>query len=315
MSTTDAAHDLHAGRPVSDDPHRGPRLDFVGLDVLWLQVTGTVCNLACTHCFITCGPKNDSHPVMSTESVLAALDEARERGVKEIYFTGGEPFLHPEIERLIEATLEHGPLSILTNGVLIDDECARRLRALSDASAYGLELRISVDGASPGENDPIRGRGTYEKIMRGAACLQRAGLLPVFTVTTVLAAYDQSEGREAFLEHLRSRGFTQPRVKFIPPFEIGREERRARRARQGEATAPPSGPEHLHPDALFPGEEWDLLCGSSRTVTARGVYPCPILIEESGARLASTLEESLVPIQLNHSACTTCHREGFSCRT
>lgn len=293
-------------RPVSGHPHRGPALDFVGLDVLWLQVTGTVCNLACTHCFITCGPKNDSHPFMETDEIVAALERGRELGVKEVYFTGGEPFLHPDIEQLIERTLEHAPLSILTNGVLLEPTVAARLKSLEQASDYSLELRVSVDGTTRQENDPIRGRGTYVRIMQGARNLRAAGLNPIFTVTTVHAAYDDSSGREAFLEHLRTEGFSQPRVKFIPPFHIGREERRGG-----------AYPEdyRLHLDELYEGEEWDLQCGSCRTVTAKGVYPCPILIEEDGARMGDRLDDTLRPIELNHPACATCHQEGFSCRT
>lgn len=264
MNESSNATSTLRARPVSSDPHRGPALDFVGLDVLWLQVTGTLCNLACTHCFITCGPKNDSHPFMETARVLGELDRGRELGVKEVYFTGGEPFLHPDIELLVERTLEQAPLSVLTNGVLIDADRARRLKELERASDYSLELRVSVDGTTPEENDPIRGRGTYEKIMLGAENLRRAGLNPVFTVTTVHAAYDDSAGRETFLEHLRRHGFAQPRVKFIPPFHIGREERR------GGAYAEDT---RLHPDELYEGEEWDLQCGSCRTVTAKGVYP------------------------------------------
>jgi hypothetical protein len=66
---------------------------------------------------------------------------------------------------------------------------------------------------------------------------------------------------------------------------------------------------------LFDGEEHVLMCGSSRTVSARGWYPCPILIEEAGARMGDSMAEANRPIRLNHSACVTCHAEGFSCRT
>ncbi len=292
--------------PVSSSAHRGPTLGFRGLDVLWLQVTGTVCNIACTHCFITCGPKNDSHPIMETQSVLDALEQARGLGVKEIYFTGGEPFLHPEILKLVEATLVHAPLSILTNALLLDDETCAGLARLERNSRYSLDLRVSVDGTTAEENDPIRGRHTFRRIMEGAHRLYRHGLNPVFTVTTVHAQYEGNEGRVQFLESLRELGFDRPRVKFIPPFHIGREEERG-------GAYPPGF--QLSPGDLFEGEEQYLQCGSCRTVTAKGVYPCPILIEEDGARMASEIHDTLVPIELNHPACTTCHAEGFSCRT
>lgn len=292
--------------PVSDHPHRGPVLDFRGLDVLWLQITGTVCNIACRHCFITCGPKNDSHPIMGTDAVLQALVAGERQGVKEYYFTGGEPFLHPEVMRLIGATLQRGPLSILTNGILIDTKRAAQLAEAARASEYGLDLRVSLDGTTSEENDPVRGRGTFEQILAGARELMKAGINPVFTVTTVHAQYNGSDGHVHFMGRLRDLGFPRPRVKFIPPFQIGREARRSQ--------AYPEG--FLLSEGDLVEESPELLqCGSCRTVTAKGVYPCPILIEESGARMTGSLDEALVPIELNHPACVTCHQEGFSCRT
>jgi MoaA/NifB/PqqE/SkfB family radical SAM enzyme len=292
--------------PVSSDPHRGPVLEFGGLDVLWIQVGGTLCNIACTHCFISCGPKNDSHPMMRRDEVQALLERAETLGVKEYYFTGGEPFLHDEIEALIADVLRQGPLSILTNALLIDDARASRLAWMAESSPFGLDLRVSIDGLDATENDPSRGRGSFDKILAGARHLNDHGLNPVFTVTTVHAKYAASRGRGEFMQHLRHLGFERPRVKFIPPFRIGREERR------DEAYCD----EHrLGPQDLLAGGENALQCGSCRAVTARGVYPCPILIEEDGARMGAALEEGLRPIALNHPACKSCHQEGFSCRT
>lgn len=292
--------------PVSSTPQRGPALELAGLDVLWIQVTGTLCNIACTHCFISCGPKNDSHPMMSRGEVVKLLKRAQAMGVKEYYFTGGEPFLHPEIETLIAEVLCQGPLSILTNALLIDDARAARLASLSEASRFSLDLRVSVDGMNAAENDPIRGRGTFEKILAGARRLDRQGLNPVFTVTTVHAKYAASTGRGEFMQYLRELGFERPRVKFIPPFRLGREERR------DEAY---SDEYRLGPHDLGVDGGGALQCGSCRAVTARGVYPCPILIEEDGARMGASLEDGLRPIELNHPACKSCHEEEFSCRT
>lgn len=285
---------------------RGPALPFIGLDVLWLQVAGTLCNIACRHCFITCGPKNDSHPLMSLEQVRASLDEAHRVGVKEYYFTGGEPFLHPEIMTMVQWALAQGPLTILTNALLFDDEKAAALGTLFRASPYSLDLRVSLDGTSPEENDPVRGKGTFAEIVAGAKMLVSAGINPVFTVTTVHATLEASEGRMAFVQALGELGFERPRVKFIPPFLIGREARRS--------SAYPEGAV-LGEGDLMPDEERVLLCGASRTVTANGVYPCPILIEEHGARMGDRLPDTYVPARLGHPACVTCHVEGFSCRT
>ena len=283
-----------------------PTLPFIGLDTLWLQLTGTVCNIACLHCFISCGPKNESHPMMDTGLVMRTLEEGARRGVKEYYFTGGEPFLHPDIFPIITRTLAHGPLTILTNGILIDEETAKRLGEIFQRSRYSLDLRVSLDGTTPEENDPIRGKRTFAKIMAGAQNLLSEGINPVFAVTTVHADLAEDEGRVRFMEMLRGRGFTPARVKLIPPFKIGREERRG---------GGYEGYEYLQEGDLYEGEEWDLQCGSCRMVTQKGVYPCPILIEEPGARMGDTLEGTLGPIKLDHPACYTCHVEGFSCKT
>lgn len=283
-----------------------PELDFKHLDVLWLQVTGTLCNLACTHCFISCGPKNDSHPYMTVEQVEAALDEAATMGVKEVYFTGGEPFMHPEIRTLIERTLRMAPLSILTNGILIDDETASWLGQTFKNSQYSLDLRVSLDGTTPEENDVIRGRKTFEQIVSSIVRLWNHGVNPVVTVTTCHTELADASGRNRFIDLLKERGITKPRLKFLSPFKMGREERRDEGYKDYE---------RLVDGDLLADEEDDLQCSSCRMVTAKGVYPCPILIEVEEARMGDSIGEAAIPIKLDHPACYTCYVEGVTCRT
>jgi hypothetical protein len=105
---------------------------------------------------------------------------------------------------------------------------------------------------------------------------------------------------------VRSRGIEQPRLKFLAPFKIGREERRGGGYEEWE---------RLVEGDLLPGEEEALQCSSCRMVTSKGVYPCPILIEHDDALMGQTLEEGLVDIELKHQACYTCHVEGVTCTT
>ena len=95
-----------------------PRVELKSLDTLWFQVGGTLCNLACTHCFVSCSPTNHTHEFLTLAEVRRYLGEAAQLGVREYYFTGGEPFLNPEMEAILEATLAVGPASVLTNGPL-----------------------------------------------------------------------------------------------------------------------------------------------------------------------------------------------------
>ena len=86
------------------------------LDALWVQVAGTVCNLTCAHCFVSAGPDNQRQRLMSRGQVASRVSEAALLGVREFYFTGGEPFFHPEILEILADALPHGACTVLTNG-------------------------------------------------------------------------------------------------------------------------------------------------------------------------------------------------------
>jgi sulfatase maturation enzyme AslB (radical SAM superfamily) len=121
-------------------------VELTSLDTLWFQAGGTVCNLACTHCFISCSPTNHTHELMRLDEVERYLEEAVRLGVREYYFTGGEPFLNPDMEAILEATLRIGPASVLTNGLLLDP--ARCARSRSTATTPPPTTRSAARGRS-----------------------------------------------------------------------------------------------------------------------------------------------------------------------
>src|SRR6267142_6349442 len=100
---------------------------FRHLAALWVQVTGTLCNLQCVHCINASGPREPWLPPLAADTVRRYIAEAAGLGVKEIYFTGGEPFMHPQIMALRAFALERAPTTVLTNGTLITDAVADAL--------------------------------------------------------------------------------------------------------------------------------------------------------------------------------------------
>jgi MoaA/NifB/PqqE/SkfB family radical SAM enzyme len=285
---------------------QGPLVAFRALDTVWIQVTGTLCNIACRHCFVSAGPKSVSLPVMSRAQVEAALDEAVGLGARDAYYTGGEPFLHPEIRGLVDLALERMPLSILTNALLIDDAVAAWIGDRFRESRYSFDLRVSLDGMTAEQNDRVRGKGVYDRVLAALGRLARAGVTPVVTVVEHEDGLKAAEARVEFTEFLRGLGFAHPRVKFLPLLRIGREERRTRGYLERE---------RLDPEPLAPEIEDTLICGSSRTVTARGVYTCPILVERADARLGDSIREAGRDIRLDWRACHTCVADGLRCAT
>ncbi len=283
-----------------------PQVELRSLDTLWFQVSGTLCNLACSHCFISCSPTNRTHDHMPLAQVEGYLSEAAELGVKEYYFTGGEPFLNPDMEAILEATLKVGPATVLTNGLLLNKARCQRLAALASSTEYSLDLRISLDGYSAESNDPIRGGGTFERVLKAAANVAAVGFNPVMTVTEVHLENATHSGRRRFLDLLRGCGIERPRLKILPVFHIGAEAERS--------GAYESWQQLSEDDA--PDGSWDhLQCSACRMVTDQGVWVCPILVNEPGGRMGERLADTLDSFTLDHQACWTCHVDGVSCRT
>jgi MoaA/NifB/PqqE/SkfB family radical SAM enzyme len=283
-----------------------PEAPLYALDTLWLQVAGTLCNLQCAHCFVSSSPTNHSFEMMSLPEVRASLAEAEALGVKEYYFTGGEPFLHRDILEILQAALALGPVTVLTNGVLIKEETASGLKRLSDGSDHSLDVRISMDGLDAATNDAVRGAGTYGRILEGVRHLVAAGLDPVVTVTEACVGAETTEGRARLLDLLREVGLPRPRLKVMPLLRLGAEALRTRGYEAGES---------LRGETLTRADTEALACATGRMATARGVYVCPILVDAPEARLGARLQETLRPFTLEHSACYTCHVQGLSCRT
>jgi len=279
---------------------------MVALDTLWFQVAGTLCNIECTHCFISSSPSNHSHEMMTVAGVEHWLAEARTLGVREYYFTGGEPFMNRDMIAILEVTLRQGPATVLTNGMLLRSETCVRLRELFDASEYSLDIRVSLDGFDADSHDAIRGRGVWDKVMAGLRNLADVGLTPVITVTTAAEGVQTGEGRARFLDLIRSFGFSKPRLKVLPLFRIGAEERRTRAYADWE---------RLSADMLTDSDASVLQCSSCRMVTSKGVYVCPILIEQPEARMGGSIAETLRPFPLKFGACHTCWVEGVTCTT
>jgi molybdenum cofactor biosynthesis enzyme MoaA len=285
--------------------NNAPRIALQQLDSLWFQVTGTLCNLACTHCFISCSPGNRSFGFLSYEQVAAALEESKSLGVKDYYFTGGEPFMHPRLLDMLEATLEVGPATVLTNGTLLLERVVESLAASREKSIYSLELRVSIDAPDAATNDRIRGAGAFDRAMDGVRRLVNAGFLPIVTMaqtwddTQTMTVYHRM--REALL----ALGYTRPRIKLMPTLRLGAESLRDRGYQDDERVTA----------AMLEGfDASTLLCSNSRILTDRGVHVCPILIDSPDSLLAPTLAEAAqADFALTHQACYTCWLHGAIC--
>jgi AdoMet-dependent heme synthase len=93
-----------------------PEVPLARLTALWIQITGTWCNLECRHCLNASGPKRPWLRPLETGVMRRAIADAERLGVREIYFTGGEPLLHRDILEILEVSLGVASTTVLTNG-------------------------------------------------------------------------------------------------------------------------------------------------------------------------------------------------------
>jgi radical SAM protein with 4Fe4S-binding SPASM domain len=151
--------------------------------VVW-NLTRT-CNLKCVHCYTDSAAEKYPHE-LNTEQCKRVLDDLGEFKVPAVLFSGGEPLVRPDLFELAEHARSRNLHVVLsTNGTLIDDEKARRFKALK--FSY---IGISLDSAIPEIHDEFRGcKGAFARTMQGFRhCVdagQKVGLRLTLTRHTV----------------------------------------------------------------------------------------------------------------------------------
>ena len=164
-----------ADAPAYED--RGlPVVSMFGTDAfparLWIY-SNFHCNLACGYCVVASSRRARRREI-SAERFRALVDEALEEGFRELYVTGGEPFVHPQIIEMIEYASDRIPTVVLTNAMLFTGRRARELERL--AGRERLVLQSSVDGARPETHDRWRGTGSWERAIAGIRFARELGL-------------------------------------------------------------------------------------------------------------------------------------------
>jgi MoaA/NifB/PqqE/SkfB family radical SAM enzyme len=137
---------------------------------LWLY-TNYDCNLKCSYCVAKSGP-NVPRRALGLTNVRRLVDEAVALGFDHIFFTGGEPFILPDIYEMLAYSSARVATTVLTNGMLLRGPRLEKLIAVANDN---LIVQISLDGGRPEDHDAYRGAGSWEKAVAGIRLLQAAG--------------------------------------------------------------------------------------------------------------------------------------------
>lgn len=285
---------------------------LVGARTLWFN-TGTLCNIECLRCYIESSPTNDRLVYITRAEVEDFLGQIAARGwpVTEIGFTGGEPFLNPQMIGMAEAALEAGhDCLILTNAMrpMTRPRMRDGLRDLIARFGDRLTLRVSLDHHSPEKHDEERGAGAFERTLDGMRLLRDAGARMAVAGRT-LWNEPEAEARAGYAALFAREGFdidpADPAACVLFP-------------EMDEAADVPE----ITPSCwnILGKSPRDVMCATSRMVVKRKgaarptVLACTLLPYDPQFELGETLAEAERPVKLNHPHCARfCVLGGASC--
>ncbi|MDB5571202.1 MAG: hypothetical protein JWN93_2385 [Hyphomicrobiales bacterium] len=283
---------------------------MAGLRTLWIN-TGTLCNLSCASCYIESTPRNDRLAYITAAEARAYLDEIARDGLptQEIGFTGGEPFLNPQIMEMMQDALSRGfRVMMLTNAMKPMRRFERELLALQAAYGERLTMRVSLDHYTQKLHELERGPRSWGPGLDGLQWLARNG----FRLHVAGRLYTgETEGlvRAGYARLFAAHGLP---VDASDPVQLVLFPEMDERADVPEITTACWGVLHKSPS--------DVMCASSRMVVKRkgaeapAVLACTLLAYDERFELGATLAQASRDVALNHPHCARfCVLGGAAC--
>lgn len=282
---------------------------FSGLKTLWIN-TGTLCNIECRNCYIDSSPTNDRLAYLSRAEFTPFLAEARDMGAREVGFTGGEPFMNPDLVSMAEDALEAGLcVLILTNAMRPAMRPAARdgMRRLIKRHGDRLRLRVSLDHYTPERHDAERGAGSFAIALEGLRAF--AGDSAHLGVAG-RRLWDESDQKAR-------AGYAALFAQHSLPIDASNAERLVLFPEMDEGADTPEITTKCW--SILDKDPRDMMCASSRMVIKRkgcapSVVACTLIVDDPQFELGSILEEASRPVKLNHPHCSRfCVLGGASC--
>jgi predicted phosphodiesterase len=295
---------------VTANGERRATVQLNALDTLWFN-TGTLCNIACRNCYIESGPKNDRLEYLNRADVIQYLDEIErdDLGTSEIGFTGGEPFMNPDIFGMLEDVLARGFRAlVLTNAMRPMQRSKAKLLELQRRLGEKLALRVSLDHLTAERHEDERGPGTFKPTLDGLIWLSENGFNIAVSGRTMWGESEMQERAgyaRLFAEHGIEIDLDDPRQFNLFP----------------EMDAAVDVPEITDACWNTLGKSPDdIMCSGSRMVVKRkgaerpAVLACTLIPYDERFELGATLRQAMEPVALNHPYCAQfCVLGGASC--
>jgi hypothetical protein len=289
---------------------RRARVALRSLDTLWFN-TGTLCNLTCGHCYIESSPKNDRLAYLTAAEAASYLDEIERDGLPTslIGFTGGEPFMNPELPAMLDDALGRGLRTlVLTNAMKPMTKCRAALLRLRDRYGDRLTIRVSIDHYGRQVHETERGPGSWQPTIDGFLWLARNGFAP-HVASRGLSGESEAAIRRGFARLFAELGVA---IDADDPIALTVFPEMDAAADVPEITEACWGLLGKSPDSV--------MCATARMVVKRkgaarpAVLACTLLPYDPRFELGRTLAEASGAVALNHPHCARfCVLGGGAC--
>ena len=280
------------------------------LDTLWFN-TGTLCNLTCRNCYIESSPRNDRLVYLTAAEVTDYLDEIERDGLgtKLIGFTGGEPFMNPDLPRMLEDALSRGfKAMVLTNAMKPMHKMKPALLALRERHGTNLTIRVSIDHYSRPLHEAERGARSWKPTLDGMKWLANNG----FDIHVAGRRFSDETEEAVRAGYARLFAELGVAVDAASPLALVLFPEMDPTVDVPEITTSCWGILKKSPDSV--------MCASSRMVIKRkdaarpAVVACTLLPYDAQFELGETLAESRGAVRLNHPHCAKfCVLGGAAC--
>ena len=295
---------------VTAKGERRARVPLRALETLWFN-TGTLCNLTCHHCYIESSPKNDRLVYLNAAEVAEYLDEIQRGALPTslIGFTGGEPFMNPELTAMLEDVLSRGLAAlVLTNAMKPMAKCKPALLRLRDHYSDRLTIRVSIDHYGPRVHERERGERSWQPTIDGLVWLARNGF-SLHVASRRFSGEPEAVIRKGFAGLFANLGVA---IDAKDPVALTVFPEMDRAAEVPEITEACWGILRKSPESV--------MCATSRMVVKRkgAVHPaviaCTLLPYDPRFELGATLGEAGGTVPLNHPHCAKfCVLGGCAC--
>jgi uncharacterized Fe-S cluster-containing radical SAM superfamily protein len=289
---------------------RRAQVALKALETLWFN-TGTLCNLTCHHCYIESSPKNDRLVYLTAAEVAEYIDEIESGALPTslIGFTGGEPFMNPELTAMLEDVLSRGlPALVLTNAMKPMAKCKPALLRLRDHYGDRLTIRVSIDHYGSSVHELERGKRSWQPTIDGLVWLARNGF-SLHVASRRLSGEPEAVIRNGFAGLFAELGVA---IDAEDPFALTIFPEMDPGAEVPEITEACWGILGKSPESV--------MCATSRMIVKRkgaarpAVIACTLLPYDPRFELGRTLGEAGGAVPLNHPHCAKfCVLGGGAC--